>query len=206
MYLVAFVLYVVASCAIAWFLAKALTRRAQEEWPRWVVAGVLAPVVFYLPLADEIVGNYQFERLCEAAKEVKYYGTIPVGEDLYTPDGKWRWDLTGEGLDPHVKEDVLLRREKDLRLEKVIESYLRQERHRPPDIHAGITISGSEAKVYDTKTGRLLAEWRSYGTSGGWMSRNLEVPIIVRPQCLPERFRQVEQTLLRFSKSSEVAK
>lgn len=194
MHLIGFAFYVVACGTLAWLLAIVLTRRAREKWPRWVVAGVLAPIVFLLPLADEIVGNYQFERLCEEAKEAKIYGTIPVGEELYTPEGKWRLGFPGED---------------DRRLQKVLDSFLRQERGPAQEVHAAIPIRRYNAKIYDAKSGQLLAEWRWYGTSGGWLSQNLATSgnkILARQQCMPESFRQVEQSLLRFSKSSEVTK
>ena len=194
MELVAFVLYVLVCGAIAWLIAKALTRRAQKTWPRWVVAGVLAPVVFFLPFADEIVGKYQFERLCEEAKEEKFHGTIPAGEDLYTPDGKWRLGMPGED---------------GRHLQKVINTYLRRDHRRLPEIRAAIVIWGEESKIYDARTGRLLAEWRQYSTNGGWFGQKVvagEGPLIVRQGCGPANFRQIEQTLLKFTKSSEAIK
>jgi hypothetical protein len=194
MYLVGFVLYVVLCVGVAWGLAVAITYRARESWPRWVVAAVLAPTVFFLPLADEIVGHFQFERLCEEAKEVKIYGTIPVGEDLYTPDGKWRLGMPGED---------------GRRLQRVIDTYLRQERSAAREVPGAIPIRRYEAKVFEAKSGRLLAEWQWYGTSGGWFGRNVvagELPLIVRPQCMPRKFRQIEPAVLRFSKSSEASK
>ncbi len=194
MYLVGFAFYVVVCGSLAWLLAIVLTRRAKQKWPRWVAAGVLAPIVFLLPLADEIVGTYQFERLCERAKDVKIHGTIPVGEDLYTPEGKWRLGMPGED---------------GRRLQKVLDIYLRQERSTAQDIPAAIPIRRYEARVLEAKSDRLLAEWQWYGTSGGWFGRNVvggELPLIVRPQCMPEEFRQVEPTVLRFTKSSQATK
>jgi len=194
MYLLGFLMYVLVCGAIAWPLAKVFTRSAKAPWARWVVAGILVPVVFLLPLADEIVGYFQFERLCEEAKDVKIYGTIPVGEDLYTAEGKWRLEMPGEDV---------------RRLQRVLDTYLRQERSTAREVPAAIPIRRYEAKVYDAQSGRLLAEWQWYGTSGGWLSQNLAASgdkILVRLQCMPENFRQVEPTVLRFTKSSEATK
>ncbi|MEW5891497.1 MAG: hypothetical protein AB1768_21245 [Pseudomonadota bacterium] len=57
MYFVGFVLYVLVCGTIGWFLAKLLTRRAWAPWLRWAVTTTLAPIVFLLPLADEILGT-----------------------------------------------------------------------------------------------------------------------------------------------------
>lgn len=204
MYLVGFVLYVVLCVGVAWGLAVAITHRAREGWPRWVVAAVLAPIVFLLPLADEIVGHFQFERLCAAAKDVKIHGTIPVGEDLYTPEGKWRLGLVG------AADFVLPEKDREsFRLQKIVDSYVRWDLGRAQEVPAAILIQRYENKIYDVKTGRLLAEWQKYGAYGGWFGRNVIADrLIVRPQCMPEIVlrSKIDQALLKFTKPSEAAR
>ena len=194
MYALGILLYVIACGTVAWLLAKLLTRRAARPWARWAVTAALAPVVFLLPLADEIIGHFQFERLCESAKDVKIHGTIPVGEELYTPDGNWR--MTSAGQDA-------------FHLRKIIDGFLRRESLRLPDIHSPIDIWGSEKRIYSIRNGELLAEWRQYSTSGGWFGRNVlagETPLIVRAQCLPGNYWKIEQSILRFESKREVTK
>ncbi|MEW5891498.1 MAG: hypothetical protein AB1768_21250, partial [Pseudomonadota bacterium] len=114
---------------------------------------------------------------------MKIYGTIPVGEDLYTPEGRWRLRMSGEDA---------------FRLQEIVESYLRREYRRLPDTHAAMEIHAEERKIYDAKSGRLLAESRTYSTNGGWISRNagIELPLIVRPGCGVENPEDSQQTLL----------
>jgi hypothetical protein len=199
MYLVGFVLYVVLCGGVAWALGVTLTHRARARWPRWVAAGILAPIVFFLPLADEIVGAYQFERLCEQAKDVKIYGTIPVGLELYTPDGKWRIGLQEGELEQRLKDWD--------RAQKALDSHVRWDLGptMPQEVPAAIPIRRYENKIFDAKTGRLLAEWRQYGTSGGWFGRVVvagELPLIVRPQCMPEILArsEIHQSILKFNR------
>jgi hypothetical protein len=166
----------------------------------------LAPVVFLLPLADEIVGYFQFERLCEEAKDVKIYGTILVGEELYTPEGKWRLELVG------VADFVLPQEEREsFRLQKILDSYVRWDLGPAQEVPAAIPIQRYENKVYDVKTERLLAEWRKYGTRGGWLSQNIASSgdkILVRLQCMPEIVlrSKIDQAIVKFTKPSDATK
>jgi hypothetical protein len=200
MYALGILSYAIVCGTIAWLLANLFTRQVDSNWPRWVVAALLAPVVAFLPFADEIVGCFQFERLCEESKDVKIHGTIAVGEELYTPDGKWRIGLREGNWD--------LRMDDWQRAQKALDSYVRWDfgssvAQEVPN--AAIAIRRNERRLFDASSGRLLAEWRDYGTRGGWISRNFESPIIVRSGCGPD-VRQVQQTVLKFAKSSETAK
>jgi hypothetical protein len=195
MYLVGFALYVALCVGVAWGLAVAITYRARESWPRRAVAAVLAPIVLLLPLADEIVGYFQFERLCEEAKVAKIYGTIPVGEDLYTPEGKWRIGLQeNEDFDQRIKNWD--------RAQKALDSYVRWDSgiDRPQEIPAAVSIQRFENKIYDVKTERLLAEWMVYNLGQGWLSRTIPLGEFSAKVCGPDE-RQIQQTILRFTKS-----
>ena len=174
MYALGILLYVLACGTVAWLLAKLLTRRVTRPWARWAVTAALAPVVFLLPLADEIVGYFQFERLCESAKEVKVYGTIPVGADLYTPDGKWR---------------LALQDEDGFRLRNTLQTYIRHRDMPPRDVGAAMPIQLFERQLYDARSGKLVAEWQHLTTRGGWLSQTLGSPgdkILVPQQCMPK--------------------
>lgn len=205
MYLVGLALYVVLCGGVAWALAFALTHRARASWPRWFAAGILVPIVFVLPLADEIVGYFQFERLCKEAKDVKIHGTIPVGEELYTPEGKWRIGLQEGDHDQRLKDWD--------KATKSTRKYIRWKEGSPVPqfVSAAIPISVYDGAIYDARTGQLLAEWRQYGAHGGWFSRNVvagEHPLIVRPQCMPDLVERskLEQALLRFTKETGATK
>lgn len=187
MYLLGLMLWVAASGGIAWLVAKVLSGRSKKLWLRPLLASVLMPVVFLAPLADEIIGKFQFDRLCEEAKEVKIHATHPVREELYTPEGKWRGSDTGDDV---------------AKLSEIKKHKIRWE----PDsltteiVSTAIPIRKRHTRIFDQIDGRLLAEWDSYSTSGGWLSQNFETPILIRSQCLPSLFenRKLEQTLLPF--------
>ena len=201
MYLVGFIVYVLICGALAWAIAVMITRRAKRRSTRWIAAALLLPIVLALPLADEIIGRYQFDRLCEKAKDVKIYGTIPVGEDLYTPDGKWRIGLQEGSPSSRAKEWK--------RAQEVLAKYIRLDlgSAMPHEVGAAIPIRRYDTKILNIKTGELLAEWQQFGTSGGWISRRFETPLIVSSQCMPDLvyMGQINQSILKF-KRPEVAK
>ena len=190
MYMLGAIFWLALSALLAWGLAKALfgwTRYGKNKPVRWVTATVLLPVVFIAPLADEIVGKRQFDQLCEAARDVKIYGTIPVGEELYTPDGKWRIGTGGKDVE---------------RAYQVYESIVRWDLGSPypEEIAAAIPIRKSHTRLFNKSTGALLAEWDQYGTTGGWLSRSVETPFLVRAQCVPQLRESwaLEQRILPF--------
>jgi hypothetical protein len=172
MYLLGLLLWIAASGGLAWLVARLLSRWSSKLWLRPLLTLILLPVVFLAPLSDEIVGKFQFDRLCEEAKEVKIYATHPVGEELYTSEGKWRLGT--------VTADAS-------RLGEIVESLVRWDHGgTPPQVISGaIVIYQFDTRIYDRKSDRLLAEWRVYSTPGGWLSRQFEVPLLVDPRCDP---------------------
>jgi len=140
-----------------------------------------------LPWADEIVGKLQFDRLCSDAIDVNIYGTIPIGEALYLPDGRWRLSSI-----PPLPLDEFNRRQ------AILESLIKYENTELQTSSIGIHIGGRETRILSKKDDRLLASYRIYGTRGGWISQNFEKPTFVRDQCLPHDFATVTQRILPF--------
>ncbi len=154
---------------------------------------LFASLLVALPLADEIVGKFQFDQLCKEAAEAKIYARLPVGEQFYFPDGKWRGQSKGEPLLP---------RDESSRMSKAYESLIREDRTELKIPSGWMRITGSEYHLYNRKTGELLASFRIYGTSGGWFSRNFEKPTIVRDVCWPPAMgEELKQQILPFEKA-----
>lgn len=168
MYLLGILIWIAVVVLLAWLA----TVRVKNSALRAILVTLAVPLSFILALADEIVGKVQFDRLCEEAKEVKIYATIPVGEELYTPEGKWRLGMaTAEAS----------------RLGEIVESLVRWDHGgTPPYVISGaIVIYQFETRLYDRKADRLLAEWLVYSTPGGWLSSQFEMPLLVDPRCDP---------------------
>jgi len=180
-------------CSI-WFAAR-IARVARYGALKALIFIVLASVFAVLPLVDEIIGKIQFDRLCKEAEEVKIYGTIPVGTDLYYSDGRWR--LGG---------NIALPFEEFKQVRATYDSLVVWESAQVARESEAIPIAESETRIVNRKTIMLLASFRSYSTRGGWLSRNFEKPALVRDQCLPPTFRNIDQRILPFKGSVDVQK
>jgi hypothetical protein len=180
-------IWIALSGSVVYGLARLLCGNLESRWWRRSIALVLFPVVFIAPLKDEVIGKRQFDQLCEAAdRDARIYETLPVGTELYTPDGKWRGFSTGDNpWKIGELADSLMKRESTT-------TYLQM----------AIPIQQYDTKVFPRNSGRLLAEWRVFGTSGGWFGRSLGTPILVRNICYPKliNLSSITQQLLPFSK------
>lgn len=190
-------LWLAASVWIAWRVAR-LPKRA---WLRTLVFIAITPLFVVAPLADEIVGKYQFERYCENAKDVAIYGHIPVGEELYTSDGRWR--ITAVSNMPQEERN---------RLNELVESIIRWDLGPtvPREVLATIPIHEYVTKLYDARDGHLLAEWRQFTNYGGWLKQNFGVGgatggFLLPQRCAPQvvRENQITQRILVFDRTKE---
>lgn len=184
--------WLIVSIWIAWLA----TFRIRNQVKRAFLLATLAVLFTVAPLADEIVGKYQFERYCEDAREVKIYGTIPTGEDLYTADGKWRLSVR-----PVPREELV-------RLNKIAWSMIFWDRSplTPSKVPGAIPIHERHERLYDARSGRLLAEYKVYSNHGGWLKRTFGTGaviggFIVPQQCFPTIIHEnrLIETLLPYS-------
>jgi hypothetical protein len=186
MYLPVALLYAAICGVVAWFAAR---RASKKSGLRWAIGAGLFPVLLAAPLVDEIVGTFQFERLCKEAADVSVYGTVTAGEDLYTPEGKWRIGLRGADAEQQ-------------RARQSLERYLRWELGPTTVVNrsSAIPIQRFDATIRDARTGRVLAGWRQYGTRGGWISQMFETPLLVQRQCMPEIVAQsrVQELVVKY--------
>lgn len=157
---------------------------------------LLASALVVLPFADEIIGKFQFDRLCVDAGEANIHATIPVGEELYLPNGRWR---LASGSPPLPLEEFK-------RVRAIYDSFVRWDSTQVARTAEVIPISEVQTRIYDRKTGDLLATFRSYGTTGGWVSRRFEKPVLVRDQCMPPALHLVDQRILPFRSGSRKSK
>ncbi len=193
MYLLGAIVLIGSWAAFCIWVARRAVRLTTRPHFKVLIFVVLLPVLFVLPVADELIGKYQYERYCREAEEVKIYGTIPVGEDFYTADGKWK------------PSDMSLPLEERNRLQSLLSSILRWDLGSPfaESVPSTMPIQYQDTKIYEVKTGRLLADFRVYSTHGGRLSRRLyeRGGLFVEPQCLPPLLRssEIDQKILPFN-------
>ena len=141
-----------------------------------------------LALIDEIIGKFQFDRLCDKAKAITYAGAIPVGYDLYTREG--RWLLTLPKAPPEQKKKAAA----------TYQSLVKWDLVQISRTSEWIPIGQTDTRITDKRNGVLLASFSAYGTRGGWVSRQFEKPLLVKEECLPGEIRVINSRILPFQK------
>ena len=141
-----------------------------------------------LAMGDEIIGKFQFDRLCDKAKSINYAGAIPVGYDFYTREG--RWLLTLPKAPPEAKKKAAA----------AYQSLIKWELAQISRTSEWIPIGQTDTRILDKRNGVLLASFSAYGTRGGWLSRQFEKPLLVKEECLPADIRVVNTKILPFQK------
>lgn len=149
-----------------------------------LVVGVLC----VLAVGDEIVGKFQFDRLCAKAAVITYSGTVPVGYDLYSRDGKWL--LTLPKANPELRKKATA----------AYQALARWDLAQTSRTSEWIPIAQTDTRILDRRNGVLLASFTAYGTRGGFVSRHLEKPLLVRGECLPPELRIVNPKIFPFQK------
>jgi len=157
--------------ALCMWATGLLTRGAQHGTLKFFVfLGLLVA-----PVADEIVGVLQYQRYC-AANSIRFLDTVDatVNTGLHSADGKW---LLG-GLEPSQHE------ERD-RLNRLQESLLDHQLGLYDPTSMLSLVSKRTDRIYEARSGRLLAEVTSYHYPGGFLRRHL---LGYSNQCFPEGF------------------
>lgn len=141
-----------------------------------------------LALFDEIIGKFQFDRLCNGAAAITYAGAVPAGYELYSRDGRWLLTLPKTSPDLRKKASVAYQALARWDLTQSVRS------------SEWIPIAQTDTRIHDKRNGVLLASFTAYGTRGGFVSRHLEKPLLVRGECLPTEMRIVNTKIFPFQK------
>jgi hypothetical protein len=129
-----------------------------------------------------------YDQLCKQAQEVTVLEAIPVREPFYDNDGRWRLASTA------------LSGAETKRISEAYDALVQAESSGPIEVSTVVPVNKYEVRVTSRTSGRLLASYQKYATRGGWVSRMLEVPIVLRAQCLPRLHGQaLQQRILPFS-------
>jgi len=149
---------------------------------------LVVAVLCALAMFDEIVGKFQFDRLCANAAAITYSNSVPVGYDLYSRDG--RWLLTLPKTPPELRKKATA----------AYQALARWDLTQIPRTSEWIPIAQTDTRIHDKRNGVLLASFTAYGTRGGFVSRHLEKPLLVRGECLPTEMRIVNTKIFPFQK------
>jgi hypothetical protein len=68
---------------IVWALTSCVAKKSPDKWWRIPLSLLLFVVFLILPVVDEVVGGWQFKRLCEANTNVQVDKVTAVGKTVY---------------------------------------------------------------------------------------------------------------------------
>jgi hypothetical protein len=133
-----------------------------------VFAGLLVA-----PIADDVLGARQYEKLCASANEVSIVGTIAVNAStgLYSESGEWR--LASLPFSQHDERD---------RVGKLADSLVRWDEGPTTPVPGLFAITERTTRIYEARSDRLLVEWKSYHYRGGFLRSHL---LDSASQCFP---------------------
>lgn len=182
---------IVGWTAVCVMLLRRIGRHIRSNSVRWVLYVGMFPALFALPLADELIGAYQFEQYCKQAEDVTILGTMPVGEELYFPDGRWR----------RSSNDISLEEAK--RIDELVKQLLVDESRGPEIVQGVVPIQAYETRILERQSGHPLASYKYFATRGGWLSGNLEKPLVMRDQCFPRNTNKLLEQIFLFDSTKE---
>lgn len=158
---------------IAWFGFCAWLAR---KIARWIpiestlaksVIGVLAFSLFFpLPLIDEIIGKFQFDKLCREEAGVKIFGKLELGPEFFNADGTPNF-FTGNnwfGIDKRMNEIVALETAPSEKFESLVR------------------LDKTRLLIKSRLNNSNLAMITSFVNGGGWLSYDHQ-PWIGRSEC-----------------------
>lgn len=166
---------------VAWgyfsFKTAAAIASAADSWlakASWAIAVFV--VMLVAPIADDLLGNWQYKRYCKAGDKVTYLETIGVSPDvgLFTADGDWKI----ANLRPSDGDEKR-------RLGNLAESFVRWEDGMSTQAGSVFPIREQETRIIERSSGKLVAKWKSYHYRGGFLRRGL---LDSASQCFPNEF------------------
>ena len=144
---------------IAWFgLCVWLARKIVGWLPiesvvaKFFVSVLVFAAIFPVPLIDEIIGKFQFDKLCREEAGVKIYGKLELGPEFFNADGKPNFEVSRGQLDE--------------RMERIVElSPFTFERIRSP-----VDLGRGTFRIFDRRNGKELARIIGFNNRGGWLA------------------------------------
>ena len=121
-----------------------------------ILIGLLAfGVLMPLPLIDEIIGKFQFDKLCREEAGVKIYGKLELGPEFFNADGTPNFI--------NKKTNLIFP-------DKVMDPYVEFVTMPVERLTSPATLYKMRLQVRRREDGKLIAEKTAFGIYGGWLS------------------------------------
>lgn len=130
-----------------------VTRFIKKTHWRWLSRGSLFVVLFFLPFADQIIGRYYFDHLCETEGGLHVYQTVELGPEFYHEDGSPRFMDSKGRFDSSIFNGRYEFKKESL--DRYVEIVVIEKR-----IHS----------IIDTTSGNTLGSFTQFTYRGGWLN------------------------------------
>lgn len=172
-----------------WAWKSYLRPRVADGRRRWVgLAFAVAWLV--LPVTDEILGAYQFRRLCAEIPPTRYYGPIAVGPGaFFDEEGKRRWKDDDEFYAIRRATNEWTTFWDDRTEESMIARW------------PMIVFQARELRM-ERSTRRLVVESYFRGSGGGWINRGIGGGILGSYQCFSKGNRPQDEESIEFDRAA----
>ena len=145
--------YLLVVIIVIYFLSKLIKKTG---W-RWAFRSVLFVLFLFFPFADQILGRYYFDYLCEKEGGLHVFETVELGAEYYHEDGSPRF------MDPKGKFDPFIFNNRYEFKRKSLEHYVEI-----------VVIEKDIDSIIDTKTKKVLGEYSRFIYRGGWLANSLD--------------------------------
>lgn len=127
-------------------IGQMLTSRLKDSWIKSLVTFLVTSVLIPLPVADEIIGGFQFRELCQQGYPAVYDSDKATGKTVTLKQ------VSISNLKTYM--DIP---RKDVE-------------------HTVIPIREDSWEYIEVESGELLLSWKEYHAKGGWLSRFIGFP------------------------------
>jgi hypothetical protein len=155
-------------------IAMLVARAAGSRPAKASLAVLVFAAMLVAPMADDLLGQAQYQRYCEAGDKVDVRGTIKVAPEvgLFTAAGDWK--IAGLAPADHAERR---------RLGEVAESFVRWDHGVKAPTDSVFPIQARKTRLFDKSSGAVVAEWTSYHYAGGFLRRGF---LDSASQCFPQ--------------------
>lgn len=203
-------LIVITSIAVWIFLGyllwQKLIRPRIHSWlARAVILLLLAALWLIAPVADEILGAREFEKLCKEMPEIKFHGPVPVGPGAF-------FDEEGKSKRLDDNRSKVITPEEAIKRKEFIERQSQEDKkifHHPPSEWRllrqwPMPIGESYGLYVDRRTGKPVLETYARYSPGGWIKRGLGWGSHAPYQCPRKGYFPRDEEWMVFSKEIDL--
>ena len=171
-------LLLLASPFLAWWLIWRVRRSIQKPWLKNSLTSLIIVIVIAYPAADDLIGKYQFDKLCEKEAVVKIYRKVEGVEGFQYDGSSAEWVKRNgykfvEGKPfGRCPTRYFLDRDGTVKEEEITTPQSKYQ-YRLLQTELPIYTIKQQRVIEDIESGEMLAARTSLYYRGGWLQRTV---------------------------------